>query len=1049
MKPIKLTLSAFGPYGSETAIPLEQLGDSGVFLITGPTGAGKTSLFDGIAFALYGNTSGSYRGADTVRSDFAQDGAKTFARLTFLHKNKSYTIERGPRYQRPKKSGSGVTEQAPYAELTLPDGKVIAGNQQVTEKIEEILGINYRQFKQVSMIAQGEFMNLLFADSKERSEIFRKIFNTEFFTAIQEELKKRAQSATAEYDAVLQDLFYDAQNIMCRDDEALKALAQAQDAYHFSELAAALKESNEQDSFKISAFSKAINCLEEKISRMVEQKTDAQRNNDALDELERWDKCKNELLKRQEETEDTALMLEMTKKAVLNVLPAEQAYLKDKQSLNETQSELAETQKSLKEWQLKAEACREAFNLQEEQLPVQEALHTEIIKLQELLPVFERLDVLNRERGELETKAESHRRSLKAQEKKLEELQTRKDEIRKFLADTEGLSQRFFDLEKKQDSLQARLTAMQALQGQLKAYFAQQTVCKESERDFHRAEAEYENFRNSYNEAERLFFRGQAGLLAKALTQGTPCPVCGSLTHPCPAVLPQEVPDEEKLKSQKEQTEQSRAEYHAASGIVNTERAKLEALSENIRQQTAGLFENSFEDYQELNETVLAEISGARQTLTALKNELKKCKLQIERQEQCKQTLHEIEEQQVLPEKQRLELSALLTKTEMECSAKSGELASAMQTLPQGLVCKNDAENKLKEKQNLLAKLKETYSNAKTDYETAVKELERCRTMNLQNKQTLEKAKSALEESKKSMGEAIRRSDFSSEEAYRAALSKRDDIAAMEHTLEQFKEQMQSAAENIARLTREVQGKERVDINAMLEQEQQLRCSKGDSEEQRENLRMRFRQNSALAEKIKKSLQLKEKAEQKLLLVQGLSETANGQLKGKQKLAFEQYVQAAYFEQIILCANLRLSTMTNARYELVRRVSDSDRQSRTGLDLDVLDHYTGKCRTVKSLSGGESFKASLSLALGLSDMVQSYAGGVEIDAMFIDEGFGALDVESLEQAVSALAALAKGNRLVGIISHVPQLEDFISKKVVVHKSAQGSTVTLQEDMFTQ
>lgn len=1047
MKPTKLILSAFGPYGKETGIPLEQLGGSGVFLITGPTGAGKTSLFDGIAFALYGNTSGSYRAADTVRSDFAQDNIKTFARLEFIHKNKTYTVERGPRYQRPKKNGHGFTEQAPYAELTLPDGKVTAGNQQVTEKIEEILGINYRQFKQVSMIAQGEFMNLLFADSKERSEIFRKIFNTELFIGIQEELKKRMQFAKADYDAILQSLSYDAQGILCGEDEKLGVLAGAQDVYRFEELAAALKESNERDACKIADSNKELIHLEKKISDVLEQKAGAQRVNQALAELEDWKLQRAELTEQQEGMENLREALALTKKAVMNVLPSEQALLREKQALDEMQTVIAKTQNQISIWEIKEREAKNKLAKEEIRLPEQEKLSAEIFKLRELLPTYEKLDTLARERAEIQLKAETFRQSIAEGKEKLSGFEAHRNQILKELEATAGVTQAFFNMEREQDTLLSRLRSTQTLQNTIKSYFAEERVWSDCKIAFRHAEGQYEQYRKSYSNAERLFFRAQAGILAKSLTDGQPCPVCGAMEHPDPAVLPEEIPNEEEVKRRKKEMEQYQSDYHNASNAVSTARVKMDSILKNMEEQVTGLFDVIPDDKKELQSLVLQENFRLQQRLDALKKELEQYKYQMELERKYQEEVHDIEEKIVSMKAHLDDISPRLHEAETDLLGKTSVYQTLKQTLPQEIVSRNDSEKILKEKEYYLQDQKEAHNKAKIDYESTSNEAIRLHTVYQESLQSCKKIKNNLEKAQETMLETMRQAGFSSEVQYRTSLSERDNIEKMERKIAEYKTQMQSAAENIARLDAETKGLTKIDINTLLECEQELRQFKSELEKNRESLQIRFQQNTHAAEKIKKSLKEKEKAEQALLLVQGLYETANGQLKGKQKIAFEQYVQAAYFDHILICANLRLSTMTNARYELVRRAEGVGLQSRTGLDLDVLDNYTGKRRTVKSLSGGEAFKASLSLALGLSDMVQSYAGGIEIDAMFIDEGFGALDSESLEQAVSALASLAQGNRLVGIISHVAQLEDFISKKVVVHKSTHGSTVTVQKDMF--
>ncbi|MFZ7101507.1 MAG: SbcC/MukB-like Walker B domain-containing protein [Peptococcaceae bacterium] len=284
--------------------------------------------------------------------------------------------------------------------------------------------------------------------------------------------------------------------------------------------------------------------------------------------------------------------------------------------------------------------------------------------------------------------------------------------------------------------------------------------------------------------------------------------------------------------------------------------------------------------------------------------------------------------------------------------------------------------------------------------------------------------------------------DFPNEEAYHNALKTESEISELKYFIEQYRNEVQDVKQDLRRLTKETENKQKQDMEQLEAAKQKLDQEKRQADESIQALIARLGTNEPIAKALGRANSDAAAYQQKYLLLSNLSKTANGELTGKQKLAFEQYVQASYFNQILIEANKRLKIMTNSRFELLRKEDAADLRSQTGLEIDVLDHYTGRIRSVKSLSGGESFKASLSLALGLSDVIQSYTGGVEIDILFIDEGFGALDAESLEQAVQTLVGLAAGNRLVGIISHVSELKERIDRQVVIRKSSSGSSIQL-------
>ena len=341
-----------------------------------------------------------------------------------------------------------------------------------------------------------------------------------------------------------------------------------------------------------------------------------------------------------------------------------------------------------------------------------------------------------------------------------------------------------------------------------------------------------------------------------------------------------------------------------------------------------------------------------------------------------------------------------------------------------------------------LGSLKEAFNKAEEAYHSLKNKLDGNNILLTDQRKRLTITTQSKQQAFEAYAAKLIECSFPDEETYHQARKTESEINFLKDSIEKYKNQVKTVEQNIQRLTKETENKERQNMEQLERVKQRLDQEIKQVEDSIKMLIVRSGINVPIAEALDEAIAKADVYQQEYMLVSNLSKTANGELAGRQKLAFEQYVQASYFNRVLFEANKRLKIMSNNRFELRRREEAADLSSKTGLDMDVLDHYTGRIRSVKSLSGGESFKASLSLALGLSDVIQSYAGGVEIDTLFVDEGFGALDSESLEQAIQTLAGLTEGNRLVGIISHVSELKERIDRQLVVKKSNSGSTISV-------
>lgn len=754
MKPTSLVLSGWGPYRGVEQADFETM-QQGLFLVSGPTGSGKTTIFDGITFALYGEVSGSIREKDSLRSDFADASTPTFVTLNFTHRGKQYRVTRNPKYDRPKLKGEGMTTEPEGGELYEGETLLASGSSQVTERVTGLLGLDYRQFRQISMIAQGEFQQLLVSSSKERTQIFRDIFQTRIYDTMTALLSARVKALNGRIDEVKH-----------RADEIT-------------------------GTFRIE-------------------------NGD-------WEELKSKKNRNY--------------RKILDFIEQEDDRLESRE--RELASCLGELDRSYKE---------------------------QVRAIEELRSGNQAVRKYENDRKTLE-KLEEERDSLKEQKRELAKAYGR--------------------IPVRRERLEGKKSELRVLEEQKKGLASWQAACRqltERQETYLKLDGEAKEKKRIYEYQDDCFKKAAAGIIARDLTEGIPCPVCGSTVHPVPASMEGEVPDEKEIRRLKADYEAASEKASAAAGAAAALVGAVKNMEENL-----GVM-----DLSDGGEKALLEIGEKLKLL----------------EEETKQEEKEIRD---------------CEKEYQDCSVK-------------------------------LEKQKAAYSQLKASIRVP--------------KQT----------------ELVDLSGFE------AAL------------LECERDRKQTARE-----------KERTGAALALNR-QSLSTLKG-------------------------HLEVKEKLETEYGVVRELERAAGG-YNGR-NLVFEQYVLSVYFEDILRAANQRLLKMSGERYELHRLERARDRRSRESMEMEVLDQYTGKRRSVKSLSGGEAFNAALALALGTSDVIQSYAGGIQVEALFVDEGFGSLDAEALEQAVAILTSLSGGSSMVGIISHVEELKEQIGSHILVEKTNQGSRIVTE------
>ena len=824
MKPERLQLTAFGPYAGQTELGFSAFGGSGLFLIGGDTGSGKTALFDAITFALYGETTGENRKTTMLRSDFAEPTAETCVELQFTHRGRSYTVRRWPEQQRAAKRGSGVVKCPPKAELLREPEEPVSGAVAVTNAVTQLLGIDAKQFAQVSMLAQNDFTRLLNAPSAERAAILRQIFDTSDHQRLGQ---AAVQEATKAADACSR-----------LEDTLLLHLSSLQADPAVPETAAALaKMQTDQEVF---ATDKAL-ALADSLLRQDAQTAD--RQNEIIHSLEEKLARGNAGVKLAEQ--------QAAHRRQLEELQAEADRTAEVQTKSEAeQDELQKRMAALKQNIAETEKQRDSLGRTD----------TEQVKLQHQIELAQSLTVTcERLLKELEQEAEQRA-----------------------------------DAEKKQA-----------------AYAAAQEKLDEAE--------------NEYISMQRQLNANRAGLLAQELHAGSPCPVCGSRQHPKIAELPKNHVTEKQLEQREKSLAEQRRTTADASRAAGEAVTRVEELRTNIVREADEFFAKRGARYTgrpaaELDNPALYEALSTQQTslddgLLGLHKQLNRYKKETEQLDAVLHRLDILNQQMSVLEKQSFAAVRRAT------NAKAGHAAA-------------------------LARVQQMQETLPKRYDP----------------ETMNKLMAALQRLQNDRAAAIALRD--------AAVQRQNANRAAQQGLQTTRKKWETARE-------------------------------------------------------------------KRTMWDNLSKTINGNLAGKIKLPFEQYVQAFYFDGVVEAANLRFTRMTDGQYKLLRRKSES-LSGKTALDLDVFDAYTGKTRPVGSLSGGESFMAALSMALGISDTIQQNAGGVTIETLFIDEGFGSLDADSLEKAVDTLAGLAGGNKLIGVISHVEALQDRLTRQIRVSKTRAGS-----------
>ncbi|HCS72628.1 MAG TPA: SMC family ATPase [Clostridiales bacterium] len=1046
MKPLKVVMSAFCPYADRTELDLSAFGGQGLFLITGDTGAGKTTIFDAIAFALFGEASGSTRTVDTLRSDFAERNTKTYVELTFMHKGKIYSITRNPSYERPKRSGDGVTTENPDATLQLPNGDVITGYRDVTAKIVDILAINYRQFKQIAMIAQGEFLQLLLAGSKERGDIFRRVFNTDFYQTVQSLLKDSEREAKKRCEKIEQSILQYISGIICPESEQgqlLSAKVSTATIHTSDDILAELRVLITSDTMLLDNLKQQIDKLDKDIATQITMITQAKYINQAFADLKIIQEKQKSLNEHDRENNVQKKTLQDAEKALYVVYPLEAEYLREQEAEQKLTQSISVLDIEIQAQIENMKTVQAAYQAEIEKEPEREKFVSAIDRLTKMLPQYDASELLESELQMLEENQLTVCEVLKELREQKADLLEQKGSLNKVLEGLTDIEINLLTCKQEAKQLEASQSGLLDLQDSLSTLSKLQVESTGLQMQFTDKQGVFLAVNSVFIEKETAFLREQAGLLATSLEDGNPCPVCGSTVHPSKAMLAENAPSEAVLNELKNETDLARQNMQKVSEESASKQTEVKLAQKQLLHDAEVYFKDIDRSIMQEQISVLVESALAECRQKKMENDYKYLELKElvslknqskERVDLLEQSLQTNEDIATQKEQQRSSIASNI-------DSKTGELRILKSSLE--YASRLQAEASIEKWAGNLLSLKEAFRQAEEAYYALKNKLDGNQTLISDKRERLTNIIQDKQQALESYINKRSECDFPNEEAYHSALKTESEIIELRDSINQYQSEVQAVEQDLRRLSKETENKQKLDIEQLETAKQKQEEEKKQADESIQTLRARMFTNDPIVQALEIAIPDAVTHQQEYLLFSNLSKTANGELAGKQKLAFEQYVQASFFNQILIEANKRLKIMTNSRFELLRQEDSVELRSQTGLEIDVLDHYTGRVRSVKSLSGGESFKASLSLALGLSDVIQSYAGGVEIDTLFIDEGFGVLDNESLEQAIQTLVGLADGNRLVGIISHVSELKERIDRQIVVSKSNTGSRLILR------
>ena len=1002
MMPISLTLSAFGPYPDTITIDFESFQEDGLFLITGPTGSGKTMIFDAMIFALYGKTSGQIRQTDSLRCDRALNEISTFVEFSFSLHQQNYTIKRNPKYYLEGKK----TPKQPSALLTLPDGKMVEGIKEVNQKMISLLGVDDQQFKQICMIAQGEFTKLIMASSDEREKVLRELFHSETYQKLEEKLKVHLKVYQDKYDLLLNKRKDLMQELQVEDHQEYlskqtKLIASQQKEY--DDLKKDLDQKKQQLQLYRLQNQRLIQLkdLKQQFQDLKKQENDYQELNKTVDTL-----------KKAQETNYLYI-----------------SYIKQQKKLQTLKLNQEDFLKQLKKLEKDYQEKKVQADFLDYKQQTKEKLQNQIQETKQLINQiyqyqndYQNLQTLKQQYRMLD---EEHKLFLKKKEKFENGLQRDQERIQ-----SEQQVQSKYELIKQQ---YVRLNEQKVKVHQLSDYYDQILKLNENKSDLQEeytvVEKQVDHEKMQYNQMEKLYFRKQAGIFALQLKEDQPCPICGSLHHPHPAQIEKEDITKEKLDQQAKKVKQQEHRLQDILQKILLSNQKKEMLVKQTKQLSSEL--NIQEEISK--EIFIKELDHLSKDEKRMKKEYLELQDELKYIQKLKKSVALSLKDMSTYESKELKQAQSLENIQVQIHQLSGKLNDSLRQYEIGEVNKNYQQ------------VQKEYRQLSLEIETIQQDYEKVKNKYLEIKTKISSLNQQIIQEQEIYDELDNKyhtalDAFINEEEFLNLKTQINQISILEKKYQDYLISLKSLNEQIISLENEVKDSTYVDLSSLSETIKEVNQQLREKNDDLEKLKIDYSLKEKMIKDIQKINQQLEKDEDTYQRYLDLYNLASG--KNNARVSIERYVLATYFENMLVYANVIMKQLSQGRYQLLRKDDAGKGRSQQGLELDVFDQESGNIRSIKTLSGGESFKAALSLALGLSRMVQDYAGGIELNTLFIDEGFGSLDSQSLDQAMNCLMELHHENKLIGIISHVSDLKDRIERQLVVERKQKQSVIQM-------
>lgn len=1041
MKPVKLIMSAFGSYGGAEVIEFDKV-QNGIFLIAGDTGSGKSTIFDAVMFALYDTMSGKERKSVMMRSEYASDERETYVEFTFSYGNDIYTIKRFPAYERKSKRRNkdgkyNIIRQAGKVELTMPDGTQFNGKTtQTNKKIEEITGLTAEQFNKIALIAQGEFQELVMDKTGRRKEIFRQIFSTQVYGDIEDIIFRRYKTEAAQI-----------KNNSTRLEELVKGTDFKEDSPYKEEFYTAFERKDTEPDGLSGVLNKELRRLmdayngkniiysekEKEYNELSQKITKGREKNKLIDRLLQFEAQKEKLGYLKAEINNKTVILELSRKAE-KVLFAEKNYNSRKNEYDRASAKAEELILKEKEAGLKYKEALEKYNQAEEEynslmpsyITKRDNLKQDVIKYQTLA---EKEKVLS----DLENALKKAVAEKETGKQKLEKIQQEIAASEEILKSYESLELETEQAETAQKKCNERQELIKKLKNKKETCDSRQKELNLLEKKLISCIKKWEESRRKHEEYNRAYIACQSAFLAEKLLPGKPCPVCGSVEHPLTAEMPDNAVTEDMVKKaaaaeRKCESEKDKAQKEAEP-VKNTYAAETAVLKEYIEQLTGSGKDSSMEELQQLieeNQDFITKESN--KIINKLKELQVKSSDKKSRQENIKKLAKKQEQAVSLIENKEKEIhQSELKKEGMENEIKTFKSSLAYST-------KEEAERKLEECEESLNILDKKYKKAGRELKNIQENLTSIQGAKEELDRQVKELSASLGELLEAFETLMTESGFSSIDEYRSALKDASIIKQMENEIAKYKEECVQNSTGIQTIKEHLDNTVKTDLTGLEQSLNNINSIMPGLKQELDKYSFYIKSTQKALERLLILMEERSVMAERLNVIKSLNEAANG------KIHFQTYIQRQYFKQIIQAANRRLSKMAPGKFLLECRDIGTGGQGETGLELDVYNPLTGKSRDAHTLSGGETFMASLSMALGMADIVQNTVGKTRLDTMFIDEGFGSLSDDARNQAVNVLLELAGDKRLVGVISHVSELKEQIPHKLIVTKGNNGSSV---------